>query len=189
MFQLTRFSHNTVFFRNQNARYARTRCSFRGNYSQKYGTWILAYVPHNGRNISTVLLCNFCVTQFLPGTKMRISQEIGVCIRIKIIYMLSFLLWILHWIRRTLVQTPSEPKKMSELSLLVQNCLTFKVSAYYLKTMIFLTLTVPKVCFCCSSGFFKCCPSFFNFLFLIISEAFINLMHETIVCIKSLLVD
>ena len=26
MFQLTRFSHNTVFFRNQNARYAGTRC-------------------------------------------------------------------------------------------------------------------------------------------------------------------
>ena len=28
MFQLTRFSHNTVFFRNQNARYAGTRCTF-----------------------------------------------------------------------------------------------------------------------------------------------------------------
>ena len=28
MFQLTRFSHNTVFFRNQNTRYATTRCSF-----------------------------------------------------------------------------------------------------------------------------------------------------------------
>ena len=27
MFQLTRFSHNTVFSRNQNARYAGTRCS------------------------------------------------------------------------------------------------------------------------------------------------------------------
>ena len=27
MFQLTRFSHNTVFFRNQNARYAGTRCN------------------------------------------------------------------------------------------------------------------------------------------------------------------
>ena len=27
MFQLTRFSHNTVFFRNQNARYAGTRCT------------------------------------------------------------------------------------------------------------------------------------------------------------------
>ena len=26
MFQLTRFSHNTVFFRNQNARYTGTRC-------------------------------------------------------------------------------------------------------------------------------------------------------------------
>ena len=28
MFQLTRFSHSTVFFRNQNARYAGTRCTF-----------------------------------------------------------------------------------------------------------------------------------------------------------------
>ena len=28
MFQLTRFSHNTVFFRNQNARYAGTRCNY-----------------------------------------------------------------------------------------------------------------------------------------------------------------
>ena len=27
VFQLTRFSHNTVFFRNQNARYAGTRCT------------------------------------------------------------------------------------------------------------------------------------------------------------------
>ena len=28
MFQLTRFSHNTVFFRNKNARYAGTRCRY-----------------------------------------------------------------------------------------------------------------------------------------------------------------
>ena len=31
VFQLTRFSHNTVFFRNQNARYAGTRCTYLRN--------------------------------------------------------------------------------------------------------------------------------------------------------------
>ena len=112
-------------------------------------------------------------------------------IRIKIIYMLSFLIWILHWIsnQKDPGSNPIKAKKMSELSLLVQNCLTFKVSTYYLKAIFFLTLMVPRVCFCCRSGFCKCCPSFFNLFFLIISEVFINLMYETIVCINSLLVD
>ena len=35
MFQLTRFSHNTVFFRNQNARYAGTRCSNNSSKNKK----------------------------------------------------------------------------------------------------------------------------------------------------------
>ena len=37
MFQLTQFLHNTVFFRNQNARYAGTRCNSMNNLSSYSG--------------------------------------------------------------------------------------------------------------------------------------------------------
>ena len=56
MFQLTRFLHNTVFFRNQNARYAGTRCIYIFNRVRvlhlnrlKEGTWLHNFGNSGGR--------------------------------------------------------------------------------------------------------------------------------------------
>ena len=74
MFQLTRFSHNTVFFRNQNARYAGTRCTkvalkkFLSASSSVFGTihlrrqkifTIFYPYPHNGGSFLTQSISKF----------------------------------------------------------------------------------------------------------------------------------